>query len=72
MPYMTVGECASEIARELGVELNPRVLSDALYRGLLDTSCCPLVGNRRMIARERLPEVIRSLQRAGKLKREAA
>jgi hypothetical protein len=72
MSVLTVGQCAKEIASELGVPVHPKILSDGFYQGVLDSTCCPVVGGRRLIPREQVPRIIETLQHAGKLKRRAA
>ncbi len=51
-----------EVAQEIGV--NPKVLSDFLYRRPpgLDLDECPRVGTRRIIARKYIPRLKRLLE----------
>ena len=61
MRYVTV----SEVARERGIP--PRILSDLFYARKLSDSRCPIIGGRRMIPADYLPELDRILGEAGKL-----
>ncbi len=62
MSHLTV----SDVARRLGVR--PRDISDLFYRRALDESQGPIVGGRRMVAVEDLPEIRRALIRPGKFR----
>ena len=55
----------SEAARVIGAK--PRDVSNLFYRRELRDDLCPLVGGRRVIPREYLPEIERVLRRAGKI-----
>jgi hypothetical protein len=57
VPYLTVGEAA----RELGCL--PSVISNAIYRGAIDPRRCPLLGGRRHIPRDYLPQIAKLLRR---------
>ena len=59
----------SEIARRLGIP--PRLISDLFYARKLDERRCPLVGNRRVIPLDYLPEIEAALRKAGYLSTEA-
>jgi hypothetical protein len=67
MSILTVGQAAREISSEFGVTVRPKVVSDALYAGALRDDLCPVVGGRRLIPRELLPNLVSALRRAGKL-----
>jgi hypothetical protein len=54
--YLSVGE----VARRL--KYPPRLVTDILYRQLVDTSQCPMLGGRRMIPAEMLPELKEALK----------
>lgn len=60
MPYLTVGE----VAEKLGCP--PKTLSDMLYLRRLDISRCPLLGGRRMIPADYVPQIERLLNRKAK------
>lgn len=64
--YHTVGE----IARPRGIA--PRIISDLFYSHHLDNSRCPVVGGRRIIPDEYVPEIEAVLRERGLLKRETA
>jgi hypothetical protein len=53
----------SEIARRLGC--SPRDISDLFYARWLDDCRCPIVGGRRMIPDDYLPEIEEELRRRG-------
>jgi hypothetical protein len=53
----------SEVARRYSVP--PRVISDLFYSRRLDDRRCPIVGGRRLIPEDYLPEVVRVLREAG-------
>jgi len=60
----------SEIAREVGCR--PRDISDLLYARLLPDHDCPIIGGRRLIPDDLIPEIRRLLserveQRKGEL-----
>jgi hypothetical protein len=57
--YFTV----SEVARRRGVP--PRVISDLFYARRLDDSRCPIVGGRRLIPADYLPQIDAVLRAAG-------
>lgn len=49
----------SDVARRLGV--NPRLISDLLYQRKLDESRCSVVGGRRLIPEDYVPEIAKVL-----------
>jgi hypothetical protein len=53
----------SDVARLKGVA--PRVISDLFYARRLDDLRCPIVGGRRLIPADYLPEVERVLREVG-------
>lgn len=55
----------SELARELGIA--PRLISDFVYRGILNPSKWPKVAGRHVIPREDVPRVIEILRERGVL-----
>lgn len=57
MPYLTVGEAAAELG------CAPKLLTDMIYRRIVDTRRCPLSGGRRQIPRELLPHIADVIQR---------
>ena len=57
----------SEIARLLNVA--PRILSDLFYQRRLDDARCTIVGGRRLIPADYLPEIKAVLLEAGKIKK---
>jgi hypothetical protein len=55
----------SEVGRLLGA--NPRHISTAFYCRKLDDNRCPIVGGRRIIPEDYLPEIEAVLRKAGQL-----
>jgi hypothetical protein len=53
----------SEVARSRGVP--PRLISDLFYARRLDDSRCPIVGGRRLIPADYLPDLDAVLRAAG-------
>ena len=49
--YLTIAQASTELG------CRAPLLSDLLYRGYLDTARCPLMGTRRLIPRDYLPEI---------------
>jgi hypothetical protein len=60
--FLTVSEAARRIPGA-----RPKDISDLLYLRRLSCERCPLVGGRRMIPLDYLPEIEAALQRAGHL-----
>lgn len=57
--YQTVGE----VARPFGIA--PRVISDLFYSHHLDNQRCPVVGGRRIIPVEYVPQIEAVLRERG-------
>jgi hypothetical protein len=53
----------SQAARRWGIA--PRLISDLFYSRRLDDSRCPILGGRRLIPDDYLPEIEAALRRAG-------
>ncbi|MCA9069914.1 MAG: hypothetical protein KDA84_13365 [Planctomycetaceae bacterium] len=58
-----------QVARELSIP--PRILSDLFYSHHLDNNRCPVVGGRRLIPNDYLPELEEVLRERGILETEA-
>ena len=54
----------SEAAREFGVR--PREISDLFYQRVLSDDQCPIVGGRRLIPLDYLPEVASAPRKRGR------
>jgi hypothetical protein len=65
--FLTVSETARRIPGA-----RPKDISDLLYLRRLSCARCPLVGGRRMIPLDYVPEVEAALRRAGRLAGEPA
>ena len=70
--YLSITEAADEITEQEGQTVKPRHISTLLYDQELHTGYCPKIGNRHVIAREYLPELIRILRRKGWIRRTEA
>jgi hypothetical protein len=55
----------SEVARRWGIA--PRHISDLFYSRRLDDARCPIIGGRRLIPEDYLPEIEIILRRSGHL-----
>jgi len=55
----------SEVARRIGA--NPRDITNAFYQRQLDDTRCPIVGGRRLIPPDYIPEIERVLRELGRL-----
>ena len=62
---LTVTDAASELSEQTGVMIRPRDISDLLYKRVLDTGICRIIGDRRMIPRDYLPTVLEVLRCRG-------
>jgi hypothetical protein len=62
---LTVTEATQALSEQAGCLISPRMISDLLYRCILDTARCPIVGDRCMIPRDYLPTVLDVLQSRG-------
>ena len=62
---LTVTEATQALSEQAACSISPRLISDLLYRRILDTARCPIVGDRRMIPRDYLPTVLDVLRRRG-------
>jgi hypothetical protein len=55
----------SEAARRIGAK--PRDISTAFYERKLDDARCPIIGGRRLIPEDYLPEIAKTLREMGRL-----
>jgi hypothetical protein len=62
MPNLIVSEVARRIAGA-----RPKDISDLFYQRRLDDLRCPIVGGRRLIPAEYVPEIEAVLRKAGRL-----
>jgi hypothetical protein len=60
-----VSAAARIISESVGEEVSPKQLTDLFYRRLLDVNRCPIVGDRRMIPADYLPQIIEVLRSRG-------
>ncbi len=63
--HTTVGDLARDIGERIGREVPPRVISDLFYKRVLSDERCPILGGRRLIPRDYIPEVERVLKDRG-------
>jgi hypothetical protein len=56
----------SEVARRIP-GAKPKDISDLFYQRRLDDIRCPVVGGRRLIPEDYLPEIVAALRAAGRL-----
>jgi hypothetical protein len=56
----------SEVAKQIGA--NPKDISDLFYQRKLDVSRCPIVGGRRLIPEDYIPEIKGILEATGRLR----
>jgi len=68
---LTASTAARELQRQLGWEVSPRDISLLFYSRELPDERAPVVGGRRIIDRELLPEIANALRRKGCLRRRA-
>ena len=69
---LTVSEAARELTLMVDEDVAPKVLSDLLYRRVLDEGRCPIIGGRRVIPAAYLAEVARVLRVRGYVRGAAA
>ena len=62
---MTVSDVARELSGRLGMDVGPRDITDLFYKRLLRDDLCPVVGGRRLIPRDYLPEILDVLRARG-------
>jgi hypothetical protein len=62
MPHLIVSEVARRIPGA-----RPKDISDLFYQRRLDDRRCPIVGGRRLIPIDYLPEIEAALRKAGRL-----
>lgn len=72
MAPLTVSDAARELAATLGQEVKPRDISTLFYQRELRDDLCPIVGGRRLIPHDYLPQIENALRRAGKITRREA
>ena len=63
--HLTIAESSRAISAQAGCEVSPRILSDLFYRRILDVERCPICGDRRLIPRDYLPEILAVLRERG-------
>jgi hypothetical protein len=63
--FLCVSEVSREAEQQLGIPVSPKAVSDLLYQRRVDVRRCPMLGGRRLVPRDLLPEVIRILRERG-------
>ncbi len=69
--HTTVGDIARDPGEKTGTDVPPRVISDLFYKRVLSDVRCPILGGRRLIPRDYVPEVERALRDRGVIPRRA-
>lgn len=64
---MSVGAVIAKIESKFGRRISPRAVSGLFYDGVLRGDICPIVCGRRVIPESYVPEIVKELQRRGKL-----
>lgn len=54
---LSVSDVARKLEEQLGCPVRPRDISTLLYDRVIDDSRCPVVGTRRVIPLEMLPDI---------------
>jgi hypothetical protein len=67
MHYITVSDVARRIPGA-----RPKDISDLFYQRRLDDYRCPVIGGRRLIPPDYIPEIESALRQAGRLSAEGA
>lgn len=67
MTQLTVSDAARELTAKLGQEIKPRDISTRFYLRELRDDLCPIIGGRRLIPADYLPQIEAALRRAGKI-----
>ena len=65
--HLIVSEAARELTEVLGEQVKPRDISQLFYDRELRDDLCPIIGGRRLIPRDYLPEIVRALRRHRKI-----
>jgi hypothetical protein len=68
--YLSVGETANELTKELGEPVPQRWISDLFYYRELRNDLCPIIAGRRIIPRSYLPMIVMALRRRGWISRD--
>jgi hypothetical protein len=69
---LTVSDAARDLTAKLGQDIKPRDISTLFYQRTLRDDICPIVGGRRLIPFDYLPQIENALRRAGKILRQEA
>jgi hypothetical protein len=64
---MIVSEVARELTERFGVVVRPRDVTNLFYLRVLSDARCPILGGRRVIARDDLPAIVGALRERGVL-----
>ena len=64
---MIVSEVARELTDRFGVVVRPRDVTNLFYLRVLSDAQCPILGGRRVIARDYMPAIVEALRERGAL-----
>lgn len=67
MSILTVSGVSAAIHEKFGLRVSPRLITAWFYTNVLRSDICPIHCGRRAIPASYLPEIVRVLQRRGKL-----
>lgn len=65
MRFLTVSGAARQISARQRVTIAPHLISDLFYKRLLDDQKCPVLGGRRVIPSDYLPQIEKVLGQRG-------
>ncbi len=64
-PLLSVSEAADALSERSGASVTPRLLSDAIYRRIIPPALVTTLADRKLLAAERLGDVLRILTERG-------
>jgi fibrillarin-like rRNA methylase len=64
---MSVSQVADSLSAQYGVTISPRAITMLFYERALRTDLCPIVGGRRRIPTDYVPQIAAVLRRRGRI-----